>query len=340
MKQVNETVLQAPVSKLLESPSNPRKHFGGLKELADSITAQGILQPIVVRELPGGAFEVVFGHRRLRAAKLAGLSKVPVIVRELSDVEVLEQQHVENVQREDVHPLEEAESLKKLLGLPGYSVARLMERTGKSKSSVHNSLTLLKLHAPARAAFVRGALTSSTAMLVAMVDGERQQELFLEAIVPAKGEPLSFRQAQKIQQSRFSGGQGKSKKKPVYVQTAQKLKRTAELVRRRAVELVERKPAFDTQDLRILALALSELGHARGVLQRRGWESAEAAAAGIAKKGPAELRGLVLELAVYSWADAPGGEYSPGLRALAGAYRLDVKDIEETAAELERAELE
>jgi ParB family chromosome partitioning protein len=126
------------IALLEESPSNPRKRFNeaSLKELAESFKSQGILQPLVVRTKPADEkYEVVAGARRLRAAQLAELQTVPVRVVELSDAAAIEAQVVENLQREDIHPLEEAFGFRSLLNLndPNYTVASLAARAGKSE---------------------------------------------------------------------------------------------------------------------------------------------------------------------------------------------------------------
>ena len=130
-----------PISILVESATNPRKRFDekNLEELAASMRAQGILAPLLVRELEESKYEVVAGARRLRAAKLADLEKLPVRVVKLTDAEAIEAQCVENLQREDIHPLEEALGFKSLLelGEPAYTIATIASRAGKSEGYVY-----------------------------------------------------------------------------------------------------------------------------------------------------------------------------------------------------------
>jgi ParB family transcriptional regulator, chromosome partitioning protein len=130
-----------PISILVESATNPRKRFDekNLEELAASMRAQGILAPLLVRELEDSKYEVVAGARRLRAAKLAELETLPVRVVKLTDAEAIEAQCVENLQREDIHPLEEALGFKSLLelGEPAYSIAIIASRAGKSEPYVY-----------------------------------------------------------------------------------------------------------------------------------------------------------------------------------------------------------
>ncbi len=131
-----------PISILVESATNPRKRFDekNLEELAASMKAQGILAPLLVRELEESKYEVVAGARRLRAARLAELETVPVRVVKLTDAESIEAQVVENLQREDIHPLEESVGFKSLLqlGEPTYTIASIAARAGKSEAYVYS----------------------------------------------------------------------------------------------------------------------------------------------------------------------------------------------------------
>src|SRR6202158_3398360 len=169
---------------LEESPSNPRKRFNeeSLKELAESFKSQGILQPLVVRAKPAdeNKYEVVAGARRLRAAQLAELTTVPVRVVELSDAAAIEAQVVENLQREDIHPLEEAFGFRSLLNLndPNYTVASLAARAGKSEAYVLGRIKLTELIPPIADAFLADRIAIGHALLIAKLPGSQQQEAF------------------------------------------------------------------------------------------------------------------------------------------------------------------
>jgi len=130
-----------PVTALIESASNPRKRFDdkSLEELAASFKTQGVLAPLLVRELEPSKYEVVAGARRLRAARIAELDSIPVRVVKLTDAEAIEAQVVENLQREDIHPLEEALGFKSLLelGEPAYTIVNIAARAGKSEAYVY-----------------------------------------------------------------------------------------------------------------------------------------------------------------------------------------------------------
>jgi ParB family chromosome partitioning protein len=142
------------------SSKQPRKHFDDsrLDELAESIRSQGIIQPLVVRVRPGGGFELVAGERRWRAAQRAGLHQVPAVVREVAESQAFEMALVENLQREDLNPIEEAEGYQRLVAEFGYTQESLSARVGKDRSTVANALRLLKLPPAVRAMVIEGRL--------------------------------------------------------------------------------------------------------------------------------------------------------------------------------------
>ena len=180
-----------PVARIFASPTNPRKTFdeAALAELAESILRHGVLQPVLLRPHPtraSGHYELVAGERRWRAAKVAKLAEIPATVRDLTDAEVLEIQVVENLQREDIHPLEEAAGYEALLrcehagGAP-YTVEEIAAKVGKSKSYVYQRMRLTALGGKAREAFVAGKVDAARALLIARIDGvKRQDEAFTE----------------------------------------------------------------------------------------------------------------------------------------------------------------
>lgn len=171
-----------PIECITASKTNPRKIFddAALADLAASITKHGVAQPILLRptHLDAGVtfFEVVAGERRFRASKLAGKTTVPAIVRNLSDAEALEIQVIENLQRQDLHPLEEAEGFEVLMRENGYTADVMAEKTGKSKAYIYASLKLTALEPGPRAVFYSGRLNKSTALLVARIPIKSLQE--------------------------------------------------------------------------------------------------------------------------------------------------------------------
>jgi ParB family chromosome partitioning protein len=195
-----------PVAWLHPNPLQPRKNFAQdeLAELANSIREKGVLQPILVRPTARGPeiFEIVAGERRWRAAQLAKLHDVPVVVRELSDAESLELAIIENVQRADLNALEEATAYQELMDRFGYTQDRLSQEVGKSRSHVANSVRLLKLPQSVQA-FVRdGSLSAGHARtLVGRTDAEARAKEIIKQV-------LSVRQAeQRSPRKKPSGGQ-------------------------------------------------------------------------------------------------------------------------------------
>jgi ParB family chromosome partitioning protein len=162
-----------------ESATNPRRTFDEIKlqELAESIKQHGLIQPITVRPDAEG-FEVIAGARRFRAAQLAELFSVPARIVEIDDAQVLEWQLVENSQRVDVHPYEEAQGFQRLLDLPGYDVTTLVAKSGKSPSHIYARLSLLQLIPQVAEAFGQERITASHANLLARLPQESQAEAF------------------------------------------------------------------------------------------------------------------------------------------------------------------
>lgn len=169
-----------PLAMLFESKLNPRRHFDKdkLAELTESVKAQGVLEPILVRHSSDGAgagYEIVAGARRFRAAKHAGLAEIPVRVVELDDVQVLEVMVTENGQRQDVHPLEEAQGFHLLHTRGKYDVARIAAKVGRSVNYVYNHLKLLDLTAVAQKLFLEHRFTAGHAVILARLSPEDQQ---------------------------------------------------------------------------------------------------------------------------------------------------------------------
>src|SRR6266550_3933766 len=180
----NHEYRSVPISILVESATNPRKRFDAksLEELAASFKTQGILAPLLVRELEESKYEVVAGARRLRAAKLAELERLPVRIVKLTDAEAIEAQCVENLQREDIHPLEEALSFKSLLELgEPYNIAHIAARAGKSEAYIYGRLRLADLIPPVAEAFLKDNITIGQALLIAKLPAAQQQEAFAAA---------------------------------------------------------------------------------------------------------------------------------------------------------------
>jgi ParB/RepB/Spo0J family partition protein len=213
------TVVDIALADIVPSPFNHRRAFRDMEQLADSIKARGVLQPVTVRKI-GKGHELVFGERRWRASKLAGVESIPAIVRTMSDVEVLEAQLIENVQRADVHALEEADGYKELLDKHKYDVETIAAKTGKSKAYVYARLKLCALAPVPRNAFLEDKLNPSVALLIARIPDVKLQTQALEDVLePSNWKheldyeedgkrqrevvPLSIRQAQVHIQSKY-----------------------------------------------------------------------------------------------------------------------------------------
>jgi len=185
-----------------ESPTNPRTHFDEAKlaELSESILRHGVLQPILVRPRPGGGgYELVAGHRRYRACRLVAREKIPAIVQKLTDQEVLEIQLVENLQREGLHPLEEADGYAALIKLHGYDADQVAEKIRRSRSYVYGRMKLAALCASAKKALWDGALSHSVALLIARIPDEKLQGAATKELLKYSAEgALSFRRAADI----------------------------------------------------------------------------------------------------------------------------------------------
>jgi len=169
-----------PLDILTESAANPRRNFDpdALDELAESIRAQGLLSPLIVRPKGQHAFEIVAGARRYRAARLAGLANVPARIVELTDAQAIETSIVENLQRRDVHPLEEASGYAALLHLeePKYSIEQIAAKCGKPPAFIAARLKLTELVPAVAEAFARGEIGTGHALLLAKLQPEQQEE--------------------------------------------------------------------------------------------------------------------------------------------------------------------
>ena len=202
--QVNETkesklnrILHLGAEKLKPNEKQPRRDFDPIKltELAESIKAHGILQPIVARQLSEGEFEIVAGERRWRAAQQAGLQTVPVILKEINDQKTLELAIIENIQRADLNPLEEAEAYDRLMHDYNLTQAEIAERLGKERSSIANTLRLLGLGAEVKAMLRQNSITMGHAKVLLSVESAADQ---LEVAEQVRKENLSVRATEKL----------------------------------------------------------------------------------------------------------------------------------------------
>jgi len=198
-----------PVEQIRPNPDQPRKRFDeqALESLAVTIREKGVLQPLLVRRV-GNRYELIAGERRLRAAKKAGLAEVPILVREAEESDRLELSILENIQREDLNPIEEARAYKQMLDSLQVTQEELARRVGKDRSSLANTLRLLQLPREIQEDLANGGLSSGHARAILALDREIMQ-LKLWALIKDKG--LSVREAEKHVHEMKAGNAGKAK---------------------------------------------------------------------------------------------------------------------------------
>ena len=186
--------LYLPISQVESCAGQPRKQFDpdALADLADSIREHGIIQPLTVRKLQSGYYQIIAGERRWRAARMAGLDQVPAIVIEADDRKAMELAMIENLQREDLNPIEEAEGYRQLMEQYNLTQEETAQRVGKSRSVVANALRLLNLCPPVRAMVEDGRLSAGHARALVTL-GARQQQAAAETVVK---DALSVRQTE------------------------------------------------------------------------------------------------------------------------------------------------
>jgi len=182
--EVAAGAIELPIDSIAPNPNQPRKDFDdeALRDLAASLRQSGLLQPVVVRRL-GDGYQLIVGERRWRAAKLAGLGRVPAVVRDATDAESLELALVENLLREDLNPMEEAEAYQRLLAEFGWTQEELANRVGRDRSSIANCLRLLKLPELIQADLRAGRLTMGHARALLPLPGTAEQLKLREEIL-------------------------------------------------------------------------------------------------------------------------------------------------------------
>ncbi|MDR0315714.1 MAG: ParB/RepB/Spo0J family partition protein, partial [Treponema sp.] len=192
----SSVVVQLSPDKLIPNPGQPRKHFdeAELKELADSIATHGIIQPIIAADAGNGSYIIIAGERRTRAARLAGLASVPVIIRKYTDQKRLEISLIENIQRTDLNPIEEAAAYKNLMDFSSLSQEEVASRVGKNRSTVANALRLLKLSADVQKSLEQGKISPGHARALLSVNDKKLREKLFQDIIAGE---LSVREAEK-----------------------------------------------------------------------------------------------------------------------------------------------
>lgn len=186
-----------PINEIIPNKEQPRKTFdeGALQELADSITVHGVLQPLLVRPLLSGGYQLIAGERRWRASRMAGLKEVPVIIRELSDSEAMEIAIIENLQREDLNPIEEAEGLQALIDKCDYTQEQVAVSVGKSRPAIANALRLLKLPEEVRQMTKYGEISAGHARALLTFDN---QAIMYEVAKQIVSDKLTVRDVERL----------------------------------------------------------------------------------------------------------------------------------------------
>jgi ParB family chromosome partitioning protein len=194
-----KSLLHCGIEEIIPNRSQPRKHFdeSKLQELADSIKEKGILEPLIVRRVDQG-YELIVGERRWRAAQKAGLREVPVLVKEIEGQEILELSLIENLQREDLNPIEEAEAFQRLTEEFKLSQEELATRVGKDRTTVANILRLLKLPLEVKNQLLQNRITSGHARAILSLDTKEKQKELCHRIIE---QGLSVRQAEALAKS-------------------------------------------------------------------------------------------------------------------------------------------
>ena len=198
------TVVQLDIGHVRPNPNQPRKYFDeeALSGLAESIKSQGIIQPLTVEEIAPGEFSIIAGERRYRAAKMAGLNKVPAIVVSLGEIQRIQMSLIENIQRENLNAIEEASAYQYLIEHSGYTQEMVAEKVGKSRSAVANSLRLLSLSDKMKDDIVSGAMTAGHARAILSLVNPADKDLLRDKIVH---DGISVRDAEIIAESYNKG---------------------------------------------------------------------------------------------------------------------------------------
>ncbi len=206
-------VTQLSINEIEPKRDQPRKHFDeeALSELSESIAMHGVIQPLLVRPISDGGYQLIAGERRWRASRMAGLTQVPVVIREMSDSEAMELALIENLQREDLNPIEEAEGFKLLMDTYSLTQEQAAERVGKSRPAVANALRLLSLPAKVVVLLKEGKLSSGHARALLPL---KDENTMLSLCKEIEEKDLSVRETERIVKNLLSDKKEKKEKKP------------------------------------------------------------------------------------------------------------------------------
>ena len=207
----DNSLVEVKISEIDPNIGQPRKKFDEdeLLELAESIKIHGVIQPIIVTKR-GKRYEIIAGERRWRASKLAGLTKIPAVIREYTDKEIMEVSLIENIQRQDLNPIEEAVAFKKLIDEYKMKQDELAERVSKSRSAITNALRLLKLDDKVKAMLAEGLISTGHARALLAVEDKNKQQILATRIFDEK---LSVRETEKLVKQILENKESKKEKK-------------------------------------------------------------------------------------------------------------------------------
>ena len=191
------SAIYVPLSSISANPNQPRKSFDeeSLKELSISIKEQGIIQPIIVEEIVPGRYSIIAGERRFRAAKMAGINKVPVIIKSLNEMQRIQMSLIENIQRENLNPIEEASAYQYLMQRSDMTQEQVAEKVGKSRSAIANSVRLLSLSDAIKDDLISGQISAGHARAILSLVNPSDQKLLRDKIIERD---LSVREAEKL----------------------------------------------------------------------------------------------------------------------------------------------
>ena len=207
----DNSLVEVKISEIDPNIGQPRKKFDEdeLLELAESIKIHGVIQPIIVTKR-GKRYEIIAGERRWRASKLAGLTKIPAVIREYTDKEIMEVSLIENIQRQDLNPIEEAVAFKNLIDEYKMKQDDLAERVSKSRSAITNALRLLKLDGKVKAMLAEGLISTGHARALLAVEDKNKQQILATRIFDEK---LSVRETEKLVKQILENKESKKEKK-------------------------------------------------------------------------------------------------------------------------------
>lgn len=207
-----KSIITLSINEVEPNREQPRKEFNesALSELSKSIEKNGVIQPILVRPVAGGAYQIVAGERRWRASRMAGLTEIPVVIREMSDEDAAVFALIENLQREDLNPVEEAEGIRSLIEEFGMTQEEAADRVGKSRTAVTNTLRLLKLPENILSMVAKGKITAGHARALISLEDEGKMLKIANAVIDNS---LTVREVEKAVKTALAGESAKPQKR-------------------------------------------------------------------------------------------------------------------------------